>query len=248
MKNVVRMAVLALCFVLLTGCGCDHVWKAADCRHPSACEKCGETRGDPLEHSPGDWVLTRDVIAGTQLRQRSCLVCGEQTHREEEELQTVIQDGMFLFSPAEFMERLEHIATEHGDSFAWEFSYSDIGLQAMVISHETESLIQFFREDTTALRSEEEGSRSVWCVNLSQINAVDPDLRMYFLMACDPALSDDTAAVTQEKLSQVMEQADGQFGYYQENGLLYEVFFIEENLLGQSYSLTMLNIYASDFR
>ncbi len=49
-----KILLLCLCTLLmaavLTGCGCDHVWKDANCETPKTCSECGETEGAPLGH------------------------------------------------------------------------------------------------------------------------------------------------------------------------------------------------------
>ena len=39
------------CCSMLTGCFCQHTWKAAGCETPAICEKCGKTEGAPAGHS-----------------------------------------------------------------------------------------------------------------------------------------------------------------------------------------------------
>ena len=43
-----------LCVLLLTGCGCSHEWKEADCTTPKICTKCDATEGEALGHSFGE--------------------------------------------------------------------------------------------------------------------------------------------------------------------------------------------------
>lgn len=61
---------ICLCVFVLTGCGCKHEWKEATCTDPKTCNLCGETEGEVVAHSYGDWV---DVSAETE--ERICSVC-----------------------------------------------------------------------------------------------------------------------------------------------------------------------------
>lgn len=59
-------AILCLALILcLSGCACKHEWAEATCTEPKTCTKCGETEGDPLEHTPGEWVQDEpDYVTG----------------------------------------------------------------------------------------------------------------------------------------------------------------------------------------
>ena len=43
------MLVVLVVFLLVIRC--DHVWQEATCSAPQTCEKCGRTKGDPVDHS-----------------------------------------------------------------------------------------------------------------------------------------------------------------------------------------------------
>jgi len=52
MKHYAKFITLVLlCALLLTGCGCKHIWYAATCDTPKTCSECGETEGEALGHS-----------------------------------------------------------------------------------------------------------------------------------------------------------------------------------------------------
>lgn len=52
---ILVVAVLALTW-------CDHVWIDATCTAPQTCEKCGKTKGEPIEHSYTDATCTLPPI------------------------------------------------------------------------------------------------------------------------------------------------------------------------------------------
>ena len=163
----------------------------------------------------------------------------------------MIYDGLFLFSPNEFLERLANISKQYDHTFTYECKDTSVGLQVSVQNGERESLIQFFHKDTSTLDISEVDSPVVWCVSLIDFHESDADFRHYFFMACDPKLDKDTAfnvdiAQSTAYLNAALEGES--FGYHQENQLLYESNHIPEGALGQSASLHMVNIYASDFR
>ncbi len=51
MKKILFLSLCVLLIAaLLTGCGCEHVWKDANCETPKTCSECGETEGAPNGH------------------------------------------------------------------------------------------------------------------------------------------------------------------------------------------------------
>lgn len=67
MNKKLLVLFLALTMLLvLAGCGCEHVWTAADCVNPNTCSECGETEGAPLGHT---WK------AATCTEPKTCEVC-----------------------------------------------------------------------------------------------------------------------------------------------------------------------------
>lgn len=277
MRNrVASFAFAVLCMLVCTGCVCEHVWSAADCLNPQICaecqktegeplghdwlaatcetaeicSRCGEIQGEPLGHTPGDWNEDADVVAGTVAREQYCTVCDKLTASENVRLETAIRDGLFLFTPEEIMDRLTAIAEAHSDTFVYEFISSSTGLQVLTSCDEKMAIIQFFHADATAVTGDEMNSQVLWCMSLMEIGEGDADFRQYFIMACDPALSKEEAFETDiaRSAAYLNAAAGSALGYYEQNQLLYETSYILEGTLGQDYSMSMLNIYASDFR
>ena len=77
-KTAFLGTLLVLCIVLLTGCGCQHEWQEATCKAAKTCALCGETEGEPAEHTPEAWVVTSvDTQALSMAQDLNCAVCGE---------------------------------------------------------------------------------------------------------------------------------------------------------------------------
>ncbi len=250
-KRILLVAFFAVILCILGGCSCKHTWVDANCTTAKTCSKCQETEGAALGHTPGQWQEIPDVIACTISRTQYCTNCNELLASENAPLSTMIHDGLFRFSPNDFLARLSSIARKHGDTFTYECANTTAGLQVFVQNGGNESIIQFFHDDTSTLGISEVDSAVVWCVSLTEIDASDADFRHYFIMACDPKLDKDGAfAVDTALLVEYLNAAlDGEpFGYYRENGLLYETSDLPAGALGQDFSLTMCNVYASDFR
>lgn len=276
-KSCLFAIMLMICLLLFSGCSCDHVWTEADCLNPKTCSNCQETEGDPLGHdwsaatcqaaktcsrctategeptghAPGEWNEVIDMVTCSGSREQYCASCNEIISSETVSLSTLVQDDLFLFTPEEFMERLALIAKLYIDEFTYEFVPSATGLQVLAYANGKQSVIQFFHSDTTALAGNETDASEVWCVSLIAIGESDSDFRLCFLMACDPTLDKDAAFDTDMNLSAAFLSAAGSgepFEYYQQNHLLFESNYIAEGALGQDYSMSMVNIYASDFR
>lgn len=228
-----------------------HAWSDATCETAKTCTRCSQVEGDALGHTPGDWDEKTDAIACTFSRERYCSVCGTLTDTEAGSLDTLRSNGLFLFTPEEFMERFAQIAEQNAVDFSYEYVTDSNWLQVYVYSGSKLALIQFFRNDTTAVAARAKDSKEVWCVSYLAYGGGDMDVRRCFLMACDPTLDKDSAHAVSLQLS--MEYlnaatAGKTYGYYVYNQLLYEELFVDEGASGLDYSLSMVNIYASDFR
>ncbi len=252
MKKIMFLVVFcAVILFILGGCSCKHTWVDADCVNAKTCSTCQETQGTALGHTPGQWNEISDVVACTISREQYCMNCNMLLDSEQAPITTMIHDGLFRFSPAEFLARLTDIAKEHGDTFTYECADTSVGLQVFVQNGEKESILQFFHRDTTTLDISEVDSPVVWCVSLTDINESDADFRHYFFMTCDPKLNKDAAFHVDIAQSTAFLNAalEGEpFGYHKENQLLYESNYIPEGALIEGYALHMVNIYASDFR
>lgn len=102
---IISVVVFFIAFAFPTSCA--HQWKDATCTEPKTCTKCGETEGEPLGHTPGEWKLDEpSFVSATVWMRQYCAVCGERLDSELKALQALNENGAFLFSPNEFAERL----------------------------------------------------------------------------------------------------------------------------------------------
>ncbi|MBQ4565327.1 MAG: hypothetical protein IJA48_03165 [Oscillospiraceae bacterium] len=245
------LILLALSLLLLSGCSCDHRWREADCLSPKTCESCGETEGEALGHSPGEWTETIDITACTIEKEQLCTRCGIQTGTETEVLDSLIRDELFLYTPEEFMARMAAIAEAYNDPFTYQITDSETGLMVEVQTGETAAFLQFFYADTSTFTYEDRNSRKVWCTSLIFYTEADANLQHYYLMAVDPTLDQDGAFQTQVAAFTAYANATLEgtaFGYYEQNGILFEYSYLSDDLTGWGYTLDMTNVYASDFR
>ena len=61
--------VMSSCDSVIAEAPCDHLWIDADCKTEKHCEKCGETDGEALGHTPG--------AEATCTADQTCTACGE---------------------------------------------------------------------------------------------------------------------------------------------------------------------------
>lgn len=87
-----------------------HSWEEATCTEPKTCSRCGLTEGEALGHTPGEWKEDEPnfVTGGVWLRQY-CQVCEQQIDSKLMSLKSLHENGVFLFSPNQFSERLSLI-------------------------------------------------------------------------------------------------------------------------------------------
>lgn len=250
-KHLFFGSLLMIGLLVLSGCSCNHVWKEADCLNPKTCSRCQETDGEPLGHTSGEWKDNVDMVTCAGTKEHYCASCNELISSEPVSLSTLVENDLFLFTPKEFMERLTLIAQQHSNHFTYEFIESSTGLQVLADVDGIQAIIQFFHSDTTALASNEIDASTVWCVSLITVEESDADFRQQFFMACDPKLDKDAAFALGIELRAAFLTAASRgepYGFLLKNNLLYESGYIQEGALGQDYSMSMDNIYASDYR
>ena len=111
MRGNARILTVLLCLTLilgLCGCSCRHEWVDATCTEPKTCAKCGETQGEALGHTPGEWQQDEpDYVTSVIWLRQYCTVCGAEVDVDMKALSSYCQDGTLLLSPEEFAERLE---------------------------------------------------------------------------------------------------------------------------------------------
>ena len=113
MRGNARILTVLLCLTLilgLCGCSCRHEWVDATCTEPKTCAKCGETQGEALGHTPGEWQQDEpDYVTSVIWLRQYCTVCGAEVDVDMKALSSYCQDGTLLLSPEEFAERLDNL-------------------------------------------------------------------------------------------------------------------------------------------
>lgn len=287
-KKLILLVISLLCMYLLAGCGCEHEWLDATCTTAKTCNMCGETEGDPaghswasptcetakqckichieegdpLGHTLGKLEDTYDIINCKKLHEQICLTCGQQLASSEEPIDSFVVDEMFVFSPKEFMERMESIAKKNYPNFSYHFTYNHSALWANVSlgnADSSEFVIKFFKDTNEYVPGSEadENLSGLWCVEVSNPgfaavtelgSIIDGDILKLLYLTCDPLLSDeDYQEFVLAKITCAMNAIEhGEpWGYAEKNGLLYEFCHIADADL--DVAMECILVYAANW-
>ena len=134
MNSMIRLGfLLAILISILTGCGCKHEWKEANCTTPKTCSLCNETEGSPASHSwsnatctapktcdtcgitegellphiPGEWTTFKtEYVTAKRLMVQQCKDCDEILDENIIVLEQMHDGTHFLLSAEDYAERL----------------------------------------------------------------------------------------------------------------------------------------------
>ena len=139
MRGNARILTVLLCLTLilgLCGCSCRHEWVDATCTEPKTCAKCGETQGEALGHTPGEWQQDEpDYVTSVIWLRQYCTVCGAEVDVDMKALSSYCQDGTLLLSPEEFAERLDNLFGTLANRYG-----ADCDFSAKIMSAEEDSM------------------------------------------------------------------------------------------------------------
>ena len=146
MKKVAMcMVLIVLLSVMITGCGHTHEWVEANCETPKTCSSCGETEGEALGHTQGDWeIVTEASYSEPGLKQVCCSVCGTKLDEESFE-KSVCENGLFIFSRQEYINLLDGVLKEYSD----DFGVNDSGSYIYAYSNHVDLLVYFIKDGKT---------------------------------------------------------------------------------------------------
>lgn len=249
-KKTIVVAISILCMCLLTGCGCEHEWLDATCTSAKTCSLCGETEGEPtghnwasatcetarqcktcsievgnpLGHTPRK-TETIDFVNCTKHLEQHCPTCGQLLDSADEDLDSFVVDDLFIFSPQEFMERMESISKQYYPDFSYELNHSDADIYLEKTDLPSASL--YFNKDSANQAKIESIELSVHGSSEDFGSLISADILKLLYLSCDPLLGD--ADYTEFALAKVTTAAnaisyDQNYGYLEKNGLLYEFF------------------------
>lgn len=267
MKKKIIVLYALICTILLTGCQCRHEWSEATCATAKTCIKCGETEGQPSDHTPGEWLESNNILFAEQHLEQVCALCDTVLETKDQQITSFSEDNLFLFSPKEFLDRLEYYAKEYFPNFHYELHSPEVDttqetLYAYLYLDANSSQqygLSFFNADSQNFKMNELQDTGVWCICLEKVSVIDAstkselinsDLALALYLTCDPIWSeDDTTLQNMMHLVTYMNWIDfgEQAGYNEVNGLLYEFAYAILEVQEQYIEFQAIQVYADNW-
>lgn len=200
-RLIVSIAACVSVLLCLSGCMHQHEWIEATCTEPRTCAECGETEGEPLGHTPGEWENTNyDYVSATYLSIQKCTVCGETLDSSVESMTSFIENGGFTFTPSQFRDRFDNkvssISGFGADYNTVDMNTDDGVLSYAIMDNEVVGSLNYVTMDgqTTIFVGDEDSKCNpspVVLVDMSKgssgINIAG--LSIVLIESCDPSLS-----------------------------------------------------------
>ena len=105
MKKFILLTLVVAMVFSMTACGCNHQWAEATCTTPKTCTICGETEGQPHEHTPGELTVTSvDTAALTVNYVLPCADCGYEIETKTSSTSVAPTNGAIQLTPQEWFD------------------------------------------------------------------------------------------------------------------------------------------------
>lgn len=164
MQNKKWITVILGCALaaLMSGCCLQHDWQEATCVTPKTCSKCGEIDGTVLDHTEGTWEIDGKANYVTSLvtLKKKCTVCGTVLETDMKSV-CLHQDGVFLFNPSEYAERLGLMYGALDYDYETELLVLDDNTMACIVHKDGEptAMISFNDHDAEMTGNEKESAQ-----------------------------------------------------------------------------------------
>lgn len=235
----------------------DHVWNDATCTVAQSCKICSAVKGLPLGHTPGDEVRLFDSASGEYMLQQICSQCSQQISSRHLELDSFVENGKFIFSAQDFLDRMEALAKDVYPDFHYEFvTERDTFMVHLFLTKEpsVDGTFVFFSDDNVAITADQMEEPGIWCFSVADTGTSDKyggvlsgEMIELLYRTCDPLLTEkDLTLFVATKLTSALNTAEGAslFGYMEKNGLLYEF----GHILVADIAAENIQVYAADWR
>ena len=188
----------------------DHDWQPATCTTMQSCRVCSATKGTPKGHTLGDWRESNDILHAKLHREQSCTVCGSVINEYDEALTSFTNDNVFIFSPQEFIDRMERYAKESYPDFRYTIDSINTGsagnaLFIRVYPNESSTVVYglsfrgangayFLKTDLNTSQIQGVCLEKMCEIDVKTGDGLDPidfQLAEAFYRACDPVVSED---------------------------------------------------------
>lgn len=222
-----------------------HDWELATCEKASTCKVCGTVEGLPLGHFPGNWERTSlDTERLLTVYKQRCTKCNAVTDTRSEALTSFTEKNLFLLTPNQLTQRFAAICKTNGLELNYSFTNSGVGAAAVTEWGESAIVVQFLKDDASAVSMSELESAVAWAASFVSMGQVDANAPLYFMMTCDPSLDMDGAAALYQQIQDLYDASEFMLQHVH-NNMLYQYMILPISDLGVSGEMVMLNIYAS---
>lgn len=225
LHRIIALSLWAILLMGLYGCGCKHEWQDATCTEPKTCSKCGETEGEALGHTPGEWVQDDpDFVTSIVWIRQYCTVCGAELDTDIKALSSLHKDGTFLFSPKQFSDRLNLIFKTISnctlESNPMSLSDGTMGTTIIDGSEHIGTILFIDSDSIMNTGTEDENSRIVTVICAFEVDDTEKQINstLGIMMTCDPSLDVSEAADLGKKVILSAYTTDG---IYENNGIKY---------------------------
>lgn len=199
-----------------------HSWRDATCTTPKTCSTCSETVGSALGHTPGEWIAEDPDYSSVYYSvEQYCSVCDAYMDSDIVFFSTMHENGLFLFSPEEFTDRLESFYSVLKSDMTTTLAILDDNTMGCGIVYESDSIaVILFNDNNSTMDGDKKDSRSVSSMMVKyftdDVSCVVES--MYGIMfACHPSLEKDDAKYVAKAIVYAAEDGD----YYQYQGIKY---------------------------
>lgn len=174
-----------------------HDWVEANCINPKSCSVCGKTEGQPLGHQEGSWkTSSTNLINATVTSKKYCTVCDAELDTQTVALKKLHNDEQFLFSPEQFVKRLNNMLDTIVDNniFAASGAYGDefvCGLLSLSGGKKAGALLFADNGSNKNPITKSMKNKPCFCHILGTVNDADDGAQVLLalIMTCDPSLS-----------------------------------------------------------
>lgn len=175
-----------------------HDWAEATCYLRRFCPKCGRTEGEPLGHTPSDWIEEPDYVTATVALHKRCLTCGLVMEEKTEAIEKLYQNGVFLFSPKEFVSRFDEMTQTLEQEYAITPYKLEEGYIFCEITHGQDAVgdVMFSTPEGFVMQNKWETDNLIYHIMLTAYDSDHlVDLAACVVRTCDPTVETHTDAL-----------------------------------------------------
>ena len=243
-----------------------HDWEPATCTTMQACRVCGATKGVPLGHTI-ETEEENDILRAQRHVKETCSVCGAVLKDTEQPMDSFVENGHFIFTPQELIDRFESFAKQFYPDFSYSFDPGDTEADddtLCIYFHLDESSyytygLAFLDADDHFLTPEDLDTANIFGISLERMceldveaggipYPIDGEVSKLFYLVCDPLVSEDDMISQQAALlcayANWMENSEP-IGYSSPNNVTYAFPFVLQKVGERIIDIQAIQAFAS---